>query len=120
MKVMEFQDSRPIFMQIVDRMVDRILAGELKPDDPVPSVREQAAEMGVNPNTVMRAFERLSMSEMIYNQRGRGYFVTAMAREKALEERRDNFFKNTLPRVMAEMRLLGISTEDLINNITTK
>jgi DNA-binding transcriptional regulator YhcF (GntR family) len=69
---MDFRKQKPIYLQIVDRMSERIVAGEWSEDERVPSVREVAAELGVNPNTVMRTFEYLQNAEIIYNRRGMG------------------------------------------------
>lgn len=110
---MEFQNTQPIFMQIVDMICDRALRGELKKDDQVPSVRELAADMQVNPNTVQRAIERLLQYEIVYSQRGKGNFLAEGAVAKIQEMRSKRFYEEQLPRIANEMKLLGISTETI-------
>ena len=72
---MDFHAEKPIFLQIADAICDRILSGQLKGDERIPSVREYGAEVGVNPNTMMRTYEKLTTDEIIYNKRGIGYLV---------------------------------------------
>ena len=72
---MEFNDNRPIYLQIYDNICEQILTGALKPDERIMSVRDYGAEIGVNPNTVMRSYERLTSEGIIYNRRGIGYFI---------------------------------------------
>lgn len=103
--------SQSIFLQISETIKDRILSGEYKADERVPSVRELAEQMEVNPNTAMRAIERLQMEGTIYNKRGLGYFVSANAREEILAARRSKFVKEVLPALFREMKLLGIDIE---------
>ena len=72
---MEFQtNAQPIFMQIYDLLCDKVLRGEIKTDEQIPSVRELAVELEVNPNTVRRTIERLLQQEIIYSKRGKGNF----------------------------------------------
>ena len=71
---MEFNSNRPIYLQICDWICERILSGDLAPDSRIQSVREFGAEIGVNPNTVMRSYEKLTADGIIYNKRGIGYF----------------------------------------------
>lgn len=104
-------------MQIFDWLCDKVLVGELKVDDQFPSVREIAAQVGVNPNTVMRAIERLLQAEVIYSQRGKGNYVAQGAREKILQERRQRFFCEMLPQITDEMRVLGLTIDDVIEPI---
>ena len=72
---MNFNTDKPIYLQIVDVICDRILSGELKGGDRIPSVREYGADIGVNPNTMMRSYEKLTADGIIFNKRGIGYFV---------------------------------------------
>ena len=113
---MDFRKQKPIYLQIVDRMSERIVAGEWLEDERVPSVREVAAELGVNPNTVMRTYEKLTMEGVIYNKRGIGYFITAEAREIVLENSRKEFLETELPVVIRKMELLGLNPKELFDN----
>lgn len=110
---MEFNANKPIYLQINDSICERILSGDLKPEDRILSVRELGAELGVNPNTVVRSYEKLTDAGIIYNKRGIGYFVTPEARELVLASYRKEFLEVELPRILRRMSLLGISPEDL-------
>ena len=78
---MEFNSNKAIFLQIRDTILERILSGDLKPGDRIPSVREYGATIGVNPNTVMRTYERLTSEGVIHNKRGIGYSFPTTQRE---------------------------------------
>lgn len=114
---MEFQTSQPIFMQIVDHVCDKILREELTAGKQLPSVRELAVELEVNPNTVMRAIERLAAAEIIFNRRGVGYFVAELAKEQIQVLRRRRLLEEQLPRVADEIKLLGISIEEVAETL---
>lgn len=105
---MEFDSNKPIYLQISDRLCERILSGEIAAGDRIPSVREFGADIGVNPNTVMRTYEKLTADGVLFNKRGIGYFVSADARERILEIERKSFLENELPAILRRMRLLGI------------
>ena len=111
---MNFNSNQSIFIQIADRICDRVLSGEYKADDRIPSVRELAVEMEVNPNTAMRSFDRLQNYNIIYNKRGIGYFISGEANDKIRQMRQSQFVEEVLPSVFKEMQLLGISSEELI------
>ena len=81
---MEFNDNKPIYIQISDGFCEQVLAGKILPGERIPSVREWGATIGVNPNTVARSYELLTERGAIYNRRGIGYFVTPDASEKIL------------------------------------
>lgn len=115
---MEFQNTQPIFMQIVDVVCDRVLRGDIKTDEKVPSVRELAAEMQVNPNTVQRAIERLLQYEIIYSQRGLGNYLASGATEKIHEMRTKRFYDEQFPRIASEMKLLGITPQQISEKLT--
>lgn len=105
---MNFNADKPIYLQIADRLCDRILSGELQGDDRIPSVREYGAEIGVNPNTVIRSYDKLLSEEIFYNKRGIGYFVAPDAREKVLASQREAFLREELPLIRRRMQLLGL------------
>lgn len=75
---MEFDSNKPIYLQICDSIFDRILSGDLQPGGRIPSVRELGADIGVNPNTVMRSYEKLTDAGIIFNKRGIGYSSPTM------------------------------------------
>jgi len=105
---MNFSHSQPIFIQIVNLICRRALDGTYQPDNRIPSVRELAVEVEVNPNTVMRSFERLQNEGIIYMKRGLGYYISPDAPQKILEQRRTAFLQEELPQLFSEMKLLGI------------
>ena len=78
---MNFKESKAIYLQIADRICDEILLGQFGEEERIPSVREYAAIVEVNANTVMRSFDYLQSQNIIYNKRGIGYFVSTGARQ---------------------------------------
>ena len=110
---MEFSEPRGIYLQIADQIRDRILQGEWEAGERIPSIRELAIELGVNPNTVTRSYQALLDWGIVANQRGRGYFVSDRAAERALTAMREEFVRDELPRVVRAMQTLGISIEEL-------
>lgn len=111
---MEFNSNKSIYLQICDSIYERILSGELLSDERIPSVREYGAEIGVNPNTIMRSYEKLTSEGVIYNKRGIGYFTAADAKEKVLEAEKKQFLEEELPMMVHRMNLLGISEDDIL------
>ena len=97
---MEFDANKPIYMQICDSVCDRILSGELEPGGRILSVRDFGAEIGVNPNTVMRSYEKLTDAGIIFNRRGIGYFIADNARELVLEQQRSAFIQDEVPQIL--------------------
>ena len=112
---MEFRKQKPIYLQIADRLMEQILQGEPAEDDRMSSVRDVAASMGVNPNTVMRTCEYLQSDEIIYNRRGVGYFVSPDAKKKILAEQRREFLEEDLPLIKQKMKMLGIDLKELLD-----
>jgi len=106
--VMQFYDNKNIYLQLAENLVEGIVEGKHPPGQKIPSVRELAAEVGVNPNTVMRTYSELQSKGIIENKRGIGYFVTADATTIVLEQKREEFFRSELPRIQKQLALLGI------------
>lgn len=117
---MTFNQDKPIYLQMADRLMDDIVAGIYTDEARIPSVREYAANLGVNTNTAMKAYDELSRMNIIYNKRGLGYFVTAGANEQIRAGRKSEFFDKTLSQLMREMKLLNISVQELVNGIENK
>lgn len=115
---MNYTTNQSIFMQIADRIGDRVLSGVYQADGRIPSVRELAVEMEVNPNTVMRSFELLQNNEIIYNKRGIGYFISAEAKQLILQMRHKQFVEEVLPSLFKEMQLLDVGLEELTKAYT--
>ena len=110
---MEFSEPRGIYLQIADQVRDRILQGEWQAGERIPSIRELAIELGVNPNTVTRSYQALLDWGIVANQRGRGYFVSEDAGERALQAMREEFMRDELPKVVRAFKTLGISIDEL-------
>ena len=110
---MDFKDNEAIYLQIAGYVSELILRGKWPPDFKIPSVRELAADLQVNPNTVMRTYELLQSQEVLYNKRGIGFFVAPAAAEQMLAQRRERFLTQELPDVFATMRLLGIGLPEV-------
>ncbi len=110
---MDFKKQKPIYQQIADTLCERIVEGEWKAEERIPSVRDIAIQLGVNPNTVMRTFEYLQGAEIIYNKRGVGYFVAHDASDKILALHRKDFLEEDLPVFLQKMNMLGITFDDL-------
>ncbi|MBD5236918.1 MAG: GntR family transcriptional regulator [Bacteroidales bacterium] len=113
--MIEFSDNKPIYRQIVDHACNLILNGSWEPGSRVPSVRELAADLGVNTRTILKAMEELLDSGVIFSRRGMGYILAEDAPEKVREELRKDFFNTTVSNLKLEMRLLGISPEELFS-----
>lgn len=111
---MEFDSNKAIYLQIADAICERVLSGELKPEDRIPSVREYGASIGVNPNTVMRSYEKLTDQGIIYNKRGIGYFISPDAKGIVLDAERREFLESELPHIIKKIELLGLSPEELL------
>lgn len=110
---MKFNQPKAIYMQIADFICESILAEELKAGDKVQSVREMAATVQVNPNTVTRTFNYLKGKGILNNKRGVGNFVTDEAFDKVRHLKKELFLNEYLPEVFKMMDLLHISMEDI-------
>ncbi len=110
---MDFKRQKAIYIQIADYLLENILAGVLSKGDKVQSVREMAATVQVNPNTVVRSFNYLQDREIIVQRRGIGYFVAEYALEKTQALKREIFIQQELPEFFKMMNLLGMSLEDI-------
>lgn len=120
---MDFKEPTAIYQQIADYGLDQILSGHWAIEERIPSVRSLAGEVGVNPNTVMRAFDYLDREGIIYNQRGKGFYVSKDGLENARTLRKNQFMQTTLPQLASDLSLLKISTDELIemlNQFKTK
>lgn len=115
---MNFNDNKPIYLQIADSLMDSIVRGELPDESRLPSVRDYAIEAGVNPNTVMRTFVWLQQQELIYMKRGIGYFVAPNACARILQMRKEYFFDHEANYFFDRLSSFGISPEQLMNAYT--
>jgi DNA-binding transcriptional regulator YhcF (GntR family) len=115
---MEFKEPQAIYLQRAEYVCEKILLENLKPDEKIPSVRELAVELEVNPNTAMRSYEFLQNREIIYNKRGIGFFVSLDAKEKVSVFRKQQFLENELPVFLKNMKILNISIQEIENFYT--
>ena len=110
---MNFKENRPIYMQIADRIADEVLSGALQAASRIPSVREYAATVEVNANTVVRSYDYLQQKGVIYNRRGLGYFVAPDAVKIVHDIRREQLLGDELKQVMRQLASIGISPDEL-------
>jgi DNA-binding transcriptional regulator YhcF (GntR family) len=112
---MQFNNTgQAIYLQIVDYVCERVLLGEFRPEDKLPSVREMAVQLEVNPNTVMRAYEFLKQQQIIHDKRGIGYFISEEAKAAALAYRKQEFTESELPAFFRVLFMLGMEPQDLL------
>ena len=108
----DLQSRTPIYEQLYKKVVELILRNELKPNDKLPSVRELAKELGVNPNTVSKAFQLLERDKVIYSLAGRGSFVSNVSTDSVKETALEDF-----DRAVAEALNVGITKKELTDRI---
>lgn len=112
---MQFDNTQPIWAQIYELLLTHIADGEWCEEERIASVRELGATLAVNPNTVMRAYERATDEQLIYNRRGIGYFVSVGARERAATLLRERFEREQLPSIFRSMQRVGITAEEFVS-----
>jgi len=110
---MEFKDKQSIYLQIADYVCEQIVLGQWPPGERIPSVRDLASTLEVNPNTVMRTYDFLQSKDIIFNQRGIGYSAADNANDLILAYRRERFLETELPVFFKTLYLLDITMEDL-------
>jgi DNA-binding transcriptional regulator YhcF (GntR family) len=110
---MEFDNNKPIYLQIADYVCDKVLTGDWQAGGRIPSVRELGADLQVNPNTVVRTYDYLQSENVIFNKRGIGYFVADDAVHNIVKLNRSEFFSHQLPSLFKTMNALGISFDEL-------
>jgi DNA-binding transcriptional regulator YhcF (GntR family) len=110
---MNFKENKAIYLQIADRIGDQIIAGILVPEGKVPSVRELAAEIEVNANTVARTYDHLQQSGIIFTKRGLGYFVSPDAKDMIVNLRRDQLMKGEMDYFLGQLKAVGITPAEL-------
>lgn len=113
----DWNDGQPIYRQLRDRVVAMILDGVLKEGDPLPSVRNVAAESRVNPLTVLKAYQELVGEELVETKRGLGMFVKADARKLLLKGEREKFLTEQWPRIAATIDRLGLTPKQLLDAV---
>lgn len=114
---MEFKENKAIYLQIADRICDEILTEKYRDEERIPSVREYSAEVEVNVNTVMRAYDYLQQQDVIFTKRGLGYYVAYGARTVIETIRRKEFFDVALSDLVRSMDTLGISIDEVVGKL---
>ena len=110
---MKFKESKSIYLQIADRICDEILQGQYTEEERIPSVREYAATVEVNANTVVRTYDYLQGQEIIYNKRGIGYFVSAGVKDRIIALRKNTFLHEDLPEFFRQVKTLDIPMKEI-------
>lgn len=110
---MNFNDAQAIYLQIADHVCDQIQLKKWPAEEKIPSVRELAISLEVNPNTVMRSYEYLQQQNIIYTRRGMGYFVSGDALAQITKARKEHFMKEELPQLFRKMIMLDILPAEL-------
>lgn len=110
---MDFKADKPIYLQVVDLCRHRIISGEWREGERVPSVREMGAKLAVNPHTVLKAYDELQATGLIEPKRGLGFILCENAREGVRRAMREEFLAEEVPAFLAKMEALGISPEEI-------
>jgi GntR family transcriptional regulator len=111
----EWNDSQPIYRQLYDRVVAMILDGVLAEGDPLPSVRQVAADYRINPLTVLKSYQQLVDEQLVEKKRGRGMYVKDGARDLLMQGERQKFLTEQWPRIQATIQRLGLTAQDLLD-----
>ena len=111
---LDYRDARPIYSQIIDGFRDQILAGVLSPGDKMPSVRDLAAELAINPNTIQRSYRELESQGWIYSVPGKGSFVQGVPQATAAETQA---LTEEFDKLTALLLKLGLTRRELIDRI---
>ena len=109
----EWNDGQPIYRQLRDRVVAMILDGALNEGDPLPSVRNVAAEYRINPLTVLKGYQQLVDEQLVESRRGRGMFINAGAHKLLLHGERQKFLREQWPAIHATIQRLGLTPQEL-------
>lgn len=111
----EFQASKPIYMQIADKINKQIVRNELHPGDKLPSVREMAIQTGVNPNTIQRTYSELERMEIVETKRGQGTFV--IENEQVIQKLKHQLQIEIITQFVHNMKELGFSEKEIVGNL---
>lgn len=109
----EFDDARPIFLQLSEMIEDGILSGAFPEEGQIPSITEYAATLRINPATALKGINLLVDDGLLYKRRGVGMFVSAGARDKLADRRRERFYNDRARPTAREARALGLSLAEL-------
>jgi len=110
-----FDERSPIYLQIMNQFCRSLVVGDLKPGDRIPSIRDLALMLQVNTNTIQRAYQEMERKQLIFSQRGMGYFV--MQDENIVQSVRDEMVRNAAVHFLDEMRALGFEDRQILNEL---
>lgn len=111
---MDFNNDKPVYRQILDLCHSRIISGQWKDEDRIPSVRELGLELKVNAHTALKAYDELQLEGVIAQRRGVGFFLTADARQRVMDALRSEFIFEVLPTVFERMTSYGITLDEIV------
>jgi GntR family transcriptional regulator len=111
-----WNDNAPIYRQLKEKVIGMMLDGLLQAGDPLPSVRQIAAEYQLNPITVSKAYQELVDEQLVEKRRGIGMYVTEGASEKLLASERERFLREEWPAMLERIRQLGLNVDQLLNS----
>ena len=108
---LDYRDAKPIYVQIIDNIRSQIAAGVLQPGDKLPSVRELATQLSINPNTIQRAYREMEANGMIQTIPGKGCFVCGITDGPNWEK---------LDRIVEQMLSQGVTREEILKHLGGK
>lgn len=110
---MEFRKHQPIYMQIADVILSDILERKIGDGDKIPSVRDLAISLQVNPNTVQRSYQWLQDEQIIFQKRGIGFYLNEKAYDKTIQLKRDEYLRDELPTTLKTGKLLKVDIDTI-------
>ena len=110
---MNFQDERPIFLQIAEQLEEGILSGAYPEESQVPSITEYSVTYKINPATALKGINLLVDGGLLYKKRGLGMFVAQGAKDKLKLQRREQFYENYVEKLVREAKILGLTAPEL-------
>jgi GntR family transcriptional regulator len=114
---LNFNDEKPIFIQIAEQIEDAILSGAFPEESQIPSTTEISVSYKINPATALKGINILVDSGIVYKKRGLGMFVAEGAVEKLRNKRKDEFYENYVSKLVREAKRLNFSKEDIISMV---
>ncbi|NLX41397.1 MAG: GntR family transcriptional regulator [Bacteroidales bacterium] len=115
--MINFDEHKPIYLQISDSICEKILNDEYAEDERIPSIREMGAQLGVNPNTVMRSYDHLKSLDIIYDKRGMGFFASPDAKKSVKKMYKKEFMGLEMLSIAKKIKLLEISLDDFVESL---
>lgn len=113
----EWKEDQPIYRQLRDRVAAQILSGAIKEGDSLPSVRNVAVELQINPLTASKAYQELADEKLVEAKRGLGMYVVKGARTKLLQLEKKRFLEEEWPEITSRIKALGLKPEELLKSI---